>query len=556
MLVLDIPRRCPSGYTYIDIPLYHRVHLNLAAGRTLHGCLVACANKPHLPELVISPFEFDRWDKIWRVNMTVADRPGVFNEACEVLTHNGAHLLAAESSTTQQQSLYQMELVIDLEDDTRIEWIRLSLLAKFMRDITFSPDGRPRLRIQRLHGLWHAKRDFEEQRAKPKGFPPQRMNVKVNWARKAPHQVLRLVVPNKARDILKSTVRAAFERRHDDGFYLRLSDTKNRFLRVLYFRSDEPVIHARIEYTNRPGATTIITDALKENDFNILTAYYAPSGNSGERSRLELVMRCNRLPCTSTLKRKAALEEALSNSAGAGDLNIAIGYPRNYAKSWDRKGVKAAAMSFRRSQPAEAACLEDLRHDLAAHSMKLQTKADPSDVHRKKLARWLIEKYDDIIGEPTGPEKVLFVSCHYAGEQMQMIKTKAESKGFLVVAGKDLLPFDNLRFGLLKTIQSCTHFLGVWSREGALEFEDRFWPSPWLLWEFGVADAFRLTWRLLISNEIEEGAWKRIAPERQHEFFGMDFETKLDKILDALSILPATRSSAARSLEVGELEPV
>jgi hypothetical protein len=551
MLVLDIPRRSPSGYTYIDIPLYHRVHLNLAAGRTLHGCLVACANKPHLPELVISPFEFDRWDKIWRVNMTVADRPGVFHETCDVLTRNGAHLLAAESSTTQQQSLYQLELVIDLEDDTQIEWIRLSLLARFLRDINFSPDGSPRLRIQRLHGLWHAKRDFEAQRAKPKGFPPQRISVKVKWARKAPHQMLRLVIPDKARDILKSTVRAALERRHDDGFYLRLSDTKNRFLRVLYFRSDEPVIHARIEYANLPGATTTITDALKENDFNILTAYYAPSGNNGERSRLELVMRCNRSRCTSTVQRKAALEAALSHSTGAADLHIAIGYPRNYAKSWDRKGVKASPISRLGNQPVEAARLEDLRQDLVTHSMNLQSKADPSDVPRKKLARWLIEKYDEILEAPKDQEKVLFVSCHYAGDQMEMIKAKAESKGFLVVTGKDLLTFDNLRLGLLKTIQSCTHFLGVWSREGALEFEDRYWPSPWLLWEFGAADAFRLTWRLLISNEVEDAAWKRIAPERYHEFFGMDFERKLDKILDVLATLPA-----ARSLEVADLEPV
>lgn len=545
MLVLDIPRLCPSGFSYIDVPLYHRVHLNLAAGRTLHGCILACANNRRLPELIISPFEFDRWDKIWRLNMTVTDRPGVFHEVCDILTRNGAHVLAAESSTTQQQSLYQMELVIDLEDETRVQWIRLSLLSRFLKEITFRHDGNPRLRIQRLHGLWHAKRDFETQRAMPNGFPAQKIEVRIKWAKKSPHQVLRLVVPSKVRDLLKKTVRAAFERRHNDGFYLRLSDTKNRFLRVLYFRADEPVLHARIEYANLPGAATTITEALKENHFNILTAYYAPSG-SGERRRLELLMRCDIDVNTRTAQRKALLEDALSNAAGTEDLQIAIGYPRNYAKTWERKGVKPRLGVRSKKDLSEPEWFEVLHKDLEAQFLDLRSKADrgvdsPGDIARWKLARQLVEKYHELVTTPSKQEKILFVSCHYTGDQMEMIRAKAEMKGFKVVSGNDLLPFDTLRSGLLEAIYLCTHFLGVWSREGAQEFENRYWPSPWLLWEFGVADAFCLTWRLLISHAIEDAAWKRIAPERQHEFFALNFETKLDRVLDVLASLPGKR---------------
>ena len=545
MLVLDIPRRCPSGFSYIDVPLYHRVHLNLAAGRTLHGCILACANNPRLPELIISPFEFDRWDKIWRLNMTITDRPGIFHEVCDVLTRNGAHVLAAESSTTQQQSLYQLELVVDLEDETRLQWIRLSLLARFLKEVTFRQDGSPRLRIQRLHGLWHAKRDFETQRAKPLGFPPQKIEVRIKWAEKSPHQVLRVVVPTKVRDLLKKTVRAAFERRHNDGFCLRLSDTKNRFLRVLYFRADEPVLHARIEYSNQPGATTTITEALKENHFNILTAYYASSG-SGERCRMELLMRCDAATGMRTAQRKALLESALSNAVGAADLQIAVGYPRNYAKSWERKGVKTLPKIRLNKELSEPEWFENLHRGLEAQFLDLKSKADrgvdnPSDVARWKLARQLVEKYRELIEQPTEQRKILFVSCHYAGDQMDMIRAKAEAKGFMVISGNDLLSSDNLRSGLLKAIYSCTHFLGVWSREGAQEFENRYWPSPWLLWEFGVADAFSLTWRLLISHAIEDAAWKRIAPERQHEFFAMNFESKLDRVLDVLASLPGKR---------------
>src|SRR5437667_10367795 len=105
MLVLDIPRKCPVNFSYVEMPLYHRVHLGLAANRALHGCLLAASNEPFLPELVISPFEIDQWDKLWRLTMTVADRAGLVHEVCDVLIHNGANTLASELSTTEQQKL-------------------------------------------------------------------------------------------------------------------------------------------------------------------------------------------------------------------------------------------------------------------------------------------------------------------------------------------------------------------------------------------------------------------------------------------------------------------
>ncbi len=142
--------------------------------------------------------------------------------------------------------------------------------------------------------------------------------------------------------------------------------------------------------------------------------------------------------------------------------------------------------------------------------------------------------------------QTLFIPCQYEGNQLAIIRAKAEGMGFSVVTGEDLFREDTITVGLLKRIFACTHFLGVWSREGAEEVGPRPWPSPWLLWEFGVAEAFGLTWRLLISNQIDVAAWKRVAPHRQHAIFGLEFETKLEKILDVLSVGASSGPFASR----------
>ncbi|HZI58632.1 MAG TPA: hypothetical protein VFF39_17760 [Verrucomicrobiae bacterium] len=548
MLVLDIPRKCPPDFSYIEVPLYHRVHLALAANRALHACLLAGYSQPHRPELVISPFEFDSWDKLWRLNLTVKDRAGLFLEVCDIARHNSAQILAAESSTTQQPSLYQLEAVMELENEKAAEWIRLSVLTKLLKDMTFLQDGNPRLRLQRLQGLWHAKHAYETQRMKHQEFPPKKMEVQVRWAEDARPQMLHLVMPHEVQEVLKRTVRQDLTTHHDDGYYLRLSDTKNRFLRILYFRTGDPIIHARIEYNDRSDAAADITEALKASGFNILTAYLGPSGTR-ERSRLELVVMSDRLAAMPIDDRRAAFEEAISNSSGAQGLALEIGYPQNYAEDWNRKDVPASPASQTKSQPTSTKWFENLHRNLQTQHKELTTRAfAPSEVDRAKLVKRLIGKYEALTGKQSS--KVLFISCHYTGAQLEKIKVKAKHKGFVVVTGEDLLRHKEINEGLVTRINSCTHFLGVWSREGARDAGKGHWPSPWLLWELGVASAFGLTWRLLISSSIDKEVWQRVAPHTPNGSFNeFDFESKLAQILDALAELPGGRSPLTDPIE-------
>lgn len=549
MLVLDIPRECPPGFSHVEVPLYHRVHLGLAANQDLHVCVLAGSRAPHLPELVISPFEFDEWDKLYRLNMTLTDRVGLFHEVCAILGHYKAKVLAAESSAAQHQNLYQMEMVISLQEPLNLEWIRLRLLTSFLKEMDLLGNGNPRLRIQRLTSLWHAKRTYDDQKQSQKGFPPLWGAAQVKWIEQTQSQVLQLVLPQGIRDILAKTVRLDSNQPHADGFYLRQSDTKNRFLRVLYFRSDDPVVYARIEYLDRIGAAADITGALKACGFTILTGYLGPS-NDSRRCRLELVTRCTSLAGLRSAHRKASLEKALADCAEAADLEIAVGYPGSYAREWEKKDIVPTSRE-QSHKITKGLSFDDLRKLLAQQYKRLSAEGmTHSNGMRLKLVRRLSAQHETLVGARGTGIRILFISGHFKGVVLEEVVKRATLKGFTVVTGKNLLEYNLFRRGLLEKMGSCTHFLGVWSDDGAQIVGDKHWPSPWLLWEFGVAEASGLAWRLLISEKIDEAAWKRLAPEKQHSIFGeTDFQARLSEILEVLSKEPIKPSPTIDTLD-------
>ncbi len=91
----------------------------------------------------------------------------------------------------------------------------------------------------------------------------------VAGAKLAPLPAFRFRLPSEMREVLKAQVTAEAGS-GKEGYYLRLSDTKDRFLRVLFFESDDPVVHCRVEFNSAPAAVTEITGAIKKNGLNIL----------------------------------------------------------------------------------------------------------------------------------------------------------------------------------------------------------------------------------------------------------------------------------------------
>ncbi len=554
MLILDIPQRSPKRFAYIEVPPYHRVHLSLAANSRVHACLLAGVSEPHLPELVISPFEFYRWDRVWRLSATLCDRPGLLQEVCDIVRWNDVNILAAESSTMEEQKLFYLETILEAEDEHRMEIVEWSILSHFSKDIKLMADGSPRFRAHRLHELWQAKKAYEQQRKVPVSFAPlvreldvrlgPELRVQEPPTRPPRSGKFRLRLPPEIRDLLKAKMTQSTDH-GKEGYYLRLSDTKDRFLRVLFFKINDPVVHCRIEYSQNANAASGITQALKAKGFNILTAYLGPSEGQ-HRSRMEVVTRCQSLSGRSTSEIKTHLEEALRQSSCSKDLQMTIGYPRNYSREWKKRTLDPIA-TIRPPLESNDSWVEQILLGLKAHQgtlcRSLLHSMDSSErSHRWVLVNRLIQQCERSFGVPIEQGKSLFISCHYKGRQLELMEKLAKDKGFRVFTGKDLLDDPTITAGLLTRMNCCSHFLGVWSSDGAHPCGPGYWPSPWLLWEFGVAEAFGLEWRLLISKNIIADAWQKIAAHRQHTFFDdFDFQTQARVVLSALAALPASR---------------
>jgi hypothetical protein len=131
----------------------------------------------------------------------------------------------------------------------------------------------------------------------------------------------------------------------------------------------------------------------------------------------------------------------------------------------------------------------------------------------------------------------LFISYSFRNEEVfAKVQQIAEKHHFLVFVAKSLEGSPTNREGIISLINACTHFLGIWSADGGTQVGDYYLPSPWLHWEWGVADALGLHWHLLISRKIQEDAWKRIAGETPHSLFSeADLLDQVKKALGSLS---------------------
>jgi hypothetical protein len=74
---------------------------------------------------------------------------------------------------------------------------------------------------------------------------------------------------------------------------------------------------------------------------------------------------------------------------------------------------------------------------------------------------------------------------------------------------------------IINRIRNAQGFIGIWTNRDDGDF------SPWLLWELGVAQAFNLPFRLLISDKVDKKLWHPINPEQQHVVFReLEFKEK------------------------------
>lgn len=547
MLIEDIPRRTAHEGRYVDVPVYHRTHLGLSQDTTVHYCVLPGnpvrapgGSVRYVPELVVAPFDFESWDRIWRITTTLRDRPGLLDDLCQTMADHGVNIIASESGLMAELGMYHVEMVVHLTEERTLGQVEWTILSRLFDDLEFLEDGSPRLRIRRVHNLWRVKRTFDELtlacQREPGMLPfaPFRSHAKVEPLPAGRDRLrgVRLRLPREVRDILAATVRDG----GDWGYHLRMSDTKDRFLRVLFFSCTDTVIHVRIEHEDRIGALALITRALRRHRFSLISCLTTPAEGK-HRATTECVVRATDVECAPTAVIKSRLEEALASSDASRELALQAGYPQGYARPWEKRPIAHREEDHASGDPAGSVpgprtphVLETLRcrqSELAAHLQYGQ-------LSRRDRCRWMLA--ERLLAKPLlSARPSLFISCHYQGRQLQAASAMAMSMGFLVVTGENLFAFSTMAEGLVQKIRGCACFLGIWTATGAQSCGTECWPSSWLLWELGVASAFGSNWRLLISTGISKSAWQRLDASRQHVLFDeTSFEAQLRVALNAL----------------------
>jgi hypothetical protein len=589
MIILDIPR--PYRGDLLKIPLYHRGHLSLFPGARVWICLLpGLRSVDTLPELVISPVDFDSWGDLWRITMTMHERVGLVHDVLAVLKDHGVNVLASESSSMDRQQFHSLEMIVDAthyfspgEDggnaeraSGRIESLndlKRAIVASVFDDIALNPNGEPRIKIRRVRSLHRANQDYRQAMTDHRrnlGFAPKVFSAKVELVRrpdpaepagqaataihagagetagtgdpgartgKGEHRedvVIR--VPEEMAEVLAAAL--SYDAPEPPGaHYLPVSETSDRFLRVYFIRNVRPVLSVSVAHAEAIGALATITDALYTANFDILTSL-SRLYEHGARATFDLVLKPPPTLGIDIEAIRASLETALSTPTLVNTYGIEVSYPtapRTY-DALSRKTLSVSPGPHAEPRPKHGSTLSLLHDHYARYGdLTRRPNADQQHRHRFWLAEAMVAEESAATQEAPGPRS-LFVSYSFQDSaRFTAISEAAEGLGFKVITGRALGSGVN-RDRILWLMQTCTCFLGVWTEDGAVKKGKKWWPSPWLHYEFGAAHALGLDWHLLISDQIDPDAWRRIVGDTVHTIFdSTDFERKTRVALTALA---------------------
>jgi hypothetical protein len=554
MIILDIPQDF-DGAT-INVPLYHRGHLSLFPKSTVWTCLLpGSPTRRTLPEILISPIRFESWPKLYRITGTFVDRSGLVHDVLETLRKFGINVLTAESSAIAQQQHHTVELVVDSstyrqpwaarsQEDTLPE-VRKALLARLFDDVVFSEiSDQPRLKIRPVRTLQQAVQEFENARSDYRDHRGLEPIVAESTVQRAPNsRRVRIELSDEQRDVLREALDPHDHREPlQSARYLAVSETTDRFLRAYFISGAQPILAARIIHRERLGALAAITRALQLADFNLITSL-ARLHRHQETAEFEVVLQ----PVLSARWNSAETRERLERALASPELNryqVSVAYPSHYGEPVETHLISAAeppaavANEHRRAGTTLPRTTEAI---LQGKLRQLDEVRNPTtdEERRRKLA-------ESLLGSKS-PGLFISYSFELNNDALSRIRGFAARMQFRPITGRHWGVGMNREL-VLREIKKCAFFLGVWSAEGGMPMGDgQFWPSPWMHWELGAAQALGLRCHLLVEDTIHPDAWERVVPDLQHTSFRREELEVLGRgLLRTLNRL-ATEAAAAHA---------
>lgn len=560
MFIFDTPRVF-DGST-LRLPLYHRGHLSLFEGaQVAMVALPGPAEKPHFPELVLSTISTDSWDDLWEIRVAMRDRIGLVREVLQVLSEENLNILTAESTSMERDSLHIVEVICDarkyespfLDKDYaerkrgRISalWdIERAIVAALLPDLAINSSGLPQISSSRLESLYRCSEAFTQAKNtfRQDGSTPAPALGKPKVERDATDESRVFVrLPLPVQDLLNQCLGPA-SHGAAKPHYLIVSDTRDRFMRAYFTPASERLMTATVRHQEEVGALASITRVLVHEKINILTML-SRLKEQGKVAETEFVLSTKYSPQLSLEEQQQMLRRALTTRELVGTYGIQLSFGHRYSNSRESfQGLDAhelrADPADRSDTPSVPAKLEWL---VTFYDQKLSDrKPKGDDFLRRRIAMRYLDEERHLRGQQRNQQ--LFISSTFAGSYMDIVRKHAEQAGFHIITGERLPGTPTKAEGVIKKIEQCTHFLGVWTQELGTHVAEgkgqrkQFYPSPWMIWELGVAQALGKTWKLAVHKDIFPDAWNRINADPAHVHFdGADFETKLEQALWDLS---------------------
>ncbi|MBS0449145.1 MAG: hypothetical protein JSR59_24755, partial [Proteobacteria bacterium] len=525
MHVLDLPRRFDGAF--IEIPSFHRTHAGLFPEAKVHLCCFfehgvgeRAPGQPTdaLSELIVSPIDFQHWSRVWRFAGKFRERPGLVNDIFAILKEHNVAVISAESCNVKEhprrEGVHYVEALVILDptispavssDETteglraRLDW---ALKAVLFDDLIMRADGRPQLSLKPVSALQDAARAFSRLSAQARGSTVDAIRSvariegfsdrdvgrdrgpqPAGASSKVTHFLSRrakLVLPQDIKTRLLLELHA--RREHNAGYAIRISDTKDRVLRVLFSRHDQPIVSARIMFDSTPRSPDAITRALRDAGFDIVSSFIsrstvAPRGDgtpAAGRSPLgddglsvfEVILRYHgEAHAKGGSKRdaesiKSRVRSALETETCAG-LSIGLSFPKNYSKDWEPEWITTSRPAKRRtgSVRAEAAATSlETSRALPRNDRYMQAPwkyrsvavgdakegLPPSDPQRVVLANALNDYYlRNQLGDSSNGRHTVFISSHFSNPGLlATVEMEAKRRLLRTIVARDTQAYE------------------------------------------------------------------------------------------------------------------
>jgi hypothetical protein len=220
------------------------------------------------PEMIVSTFPTETWPDLWRIELDVADAPGLVARVFSILEEESICVLTQESTSLDGGLQHTIALIadcreyksdIDLSSQERASIARPSLRGLYARlaielidHLVFLDGEWPRIRIRRLSSYHQCYAYLQA------GSLSTPAHTSISDGK--------LGIPEQILDPIFASLGAGRE----EVRAMVLADSKDRIIRVLFASPNRGVIHVRFFFRNAAGVRSMILRILEAGPFDIV----------------------------------------------------------------------------------------------------------------------------------------------------------------------------------------------------------------------------------------------------------------------------------------------